>query len=67
MGINEPARDVCAIPEWYRGDTFSAAYDRLVTVLGRAPSVVQLATECSVTEPEASGLMLLLAEERGWL
>jgi hypothetical protein len=63
MGINEPARHACALPEFYRGDTFRRAYGRLVTQRGRPPSIGELCDECELDAEIVVGLLWLHGAE----
>jgi hypothetical protein len=47
--------------------SFAHDYDRLVTWLSRAPTLAELMRETGLTRDETCGMVLLLAEERGWV
>jgi hypothetical protein len=63
MGQSEPARDMCATPEFYRGDTFRRAYERLVTQRGRKPTIGELCDECELDAEIVVGLLWLHGAE----
>jgi hypothetical protein len=47
--------------------SFAHDYDRLVTWLSRAPTLAELMRETGLSRDETCGMVLLLAEERGWV